>query len=90
MPAGGETEIPSRKEVCVSTYVACGSLLLIPGQLKPTLAPLLTPRPWDSRRPSPLQLRPPHPRLRNGGRDDQKRLQQDAPAWGYSSQRHLL
>lgn len=39
MPGGVETEILSRKQVCVSTYVARSSLLLIPGQLKPTLAP---------------------------------------------------
>lgn len=39
MPGGEETEIPSRKRVCVSTYVARDSLLLIPRQLTATLAP---------------------------------------------------
>lgn len=39
VPGGGENEILSHRQVCVSAYVAQGSLLLIPGQLKPTLAP---------------------------------------------------
>lgn len=53
MPGGGEPEIPSRKRVCVSTYVARGSLLVIPGQLKPTLAPRADTQPLGQQAPFP-------------------------------------
>lgn len=66
VPGEGETEIPSRKQFCVSAYVARGSSLLIPGQLKPTLAPRADTRPLGQQAPFPSAAETPHPRLGDG------------------------
>jgi len=59
VPGGRRTVILSRKRVCVSAYVARGSLLLIPGQLKRTLAPCADTWPLGQQAPFPLAAETP-------------------------------
>lgn len=67
MPGKGQVENPSRKQLCVSTYVARSSLLLILGQLKLTLAPRAGTWPLGQQVPFPSAAEAPTHAWGDGG-----------------------
>lgn len=67
VPGKGQAENPSRKQLCVSTYVARSSLLLILGQLKLTLAPRAGTWPLGQQVPFPSAAEAPTHTSGDGG-----------------------